>query len=128
MQVKNCTNYTEPKYKKYYAYIGQQSDLKYNNIEFISKYINNVQESDIDYETKLWLNLHKTVNSGLHRDPNSKIMYVLKGQKKVYLLPPHNSEDAYIKVFNTVNKISNNNEYNTKSNTLEKKIIKFYSL
>ena len=121
--------YLEAKDKKYCAYVGQQDidkNFNYNNIQFISKYINNIQETDIHYQTRVWLSLNKSLNSGLHMDSNSKILYVLKGKKTVYLLSPDNIENVYIKSFYTPDILPNNNEYNSISNNLERNMTKYY--
>ena len=100
--------------KNYYLFIGQNSisNCTNNSIKLINDYIHNLDETNINYETHLWFSLHKKIHSGMHYDERSKILYVLEGRKKVFLLPPSSKKYIYIENLKLINTFSNINKPN----------------
>lgn len=92
MSIKECLG-TE--YKNYYKYIGQSesSNLFLNNL---GNFINNTD--NFDYESNIWINLDKKVNSGLHFDSSDNILINFIGKKKVLLAHPDYRKYMYFQV------------------------------
>ena len=72
------------------------SEYMYNKYGSINNYLN-MDIKYIKYNTFVWLSLDKQIQSGMHNDTDSKILYVLEGKKKVLLLPPSYINDIYLK-------------------------------
>jgi hypothetical protein len=87
--------------KKNYAYIGSQRIPKnniLNNYDNIKNLINFDDNIMFKYNSTLWFTLDKIINSGLHFDTSSKILYVLTGKKTVYLIHPKEQKNLYVKI------------------------------
>ena len=85
----------ESKEKNIYAYVGKNSIDKtldiYNDM-------NNIIHSSYTYhyEPTLWFTIDKPVQSGLHFDSYSSLIYILSGQKKVLLAEPTHINNLYM--------------------------------
>ena len=87
--------------KNMYAYIGNEPIKNIKSIEEyidITKLINLDDTLTIKYNVKLWLNLKKSINSGLHYDENAKFLYVLTGKKTFYLIHPKEKNNLYLQL------------------------------
>lgn len=81
-----------------YYYIGQNHLEKslHDKYSKISKYINFGSDISIEYDPYLWISFDKQINSGLHNDATSNLMFVIDGQKTIYLYPPCEKKYLYI--------------------------------
>jgi hypothetical protein len=89
-----------------FAYVGM-GNIDENNILYDYNDINNfILEpifDNIDYRTFMWFTLNNRVDSGLHYDTTSNILYVLDGKKTVRLFHPDCREKLYIKSYEYLN-------------------------
>ena len=85
-----------------YIYMGLNPlTMNYSIYDKFSS-IKSIILSDYDYNVNkptLWMNLSKKVNSGLHYDNNSSLIYILSGKKKILLAKPNQSNQLYIQPF-----------------------------
>jgi hypothetical protein len=83
MHVRECLSM---EYRDYYKYIGQN---RYNNtyLNNLSNFITDAN-NNINYNSSVWINLDKSVNSGLHYDNQDNILVNFIGKKKVLLAHP----------------------------------------
>lgn len=91
-----------------------EKDVKYSygiissdrfNIKYFKEIPNFCDIKDIskfDYDIFLWLSFNKEVDSGLHYDSKDNIIYILSGEKKVYLCNNNNYNNLYITKMSTI--------------------------
>ncbi len=99
---------TENNFKEITDFIDFDKEIKnkYENILFDFYFVNEFLDNDPNFRLelvpKIWLTLDKSVNSGLHNDGQSKFLYVLSGQKTVYLADPTENYNLYYKILSIV--------------------------
>jgi hypothetical protein len=91
-----------------YLYVSDASmNNVYSNYDKIPNFNNILNDCTLinsHYKNSLWFNFDKNVNSGLHRDYDNNILYVICGKKKVLLTSPYYKNCVYeinIKLSNT---------------------------
>jgi hypothetical protein len=82
------------KYKDYYKYIAQFSDYNDPYLNNLSNFIDNMEY--IEYTPGLWINLDKSIDSGLHHDGADNILINFIGKKKILLGHPDDIKYMYI--------------------------------
>ena len=99
----------ECKKRNLYMYIGAQdiSDYIHEDLNDIQIFIDYKKNLSFDYYTTVWCTLNKGIQSGLHHDSYNKFLYVLKGKKKVLLLPPSYIDKFHFENYYSINKLSN---------------------
>jgi hypothetical protein len=84
-------------YKDYFKYIGQNN---YNEpyLNTLENFITDVN-NNINYIPGFWINLDKSINSGLHYDRYDNIIINFIGKKKILLAHPDYHKYMYFKDF-----------------------------
>lgn len=84
-----------------YSYIGAHhlsSNLFWTPYRNVDNFID-VNDIILFNKNSIWFNLDKPIQSGLHNDYNDRILYLLEGSKKIYLIPPDQQRNLYITPF-----------------------------
>lgn len=94
----------------YYTYIGNNNIDNYN---ILSKYKNinyilGKNYNKIVYDSSVWFNLNKQIDSGLHNDPTYNIIYLISGKKTIYLFNPDSKKNLYINVYPLISFVDSN--------------------
>ena len=100
----NIVNITN--HHNFYTYIGMEpirEDSILHEYNKIETFIDEPIYDKIEYEAFLWFTLDKEVDSGLHYDSTSNIIYVIEGKKTVRLFHPDQRKNLYIKDHEKIN-------------------------